>query len=344
MKRLVGICLWGIVLFVGRAQAQVAGDEPLKLIQSIPLPGLHDGDFDHFQLDLPGQRLFLAAEDNEAVEVIDLRTNKVIGKITGTKAPHSMAYNSDAKKLFVVDDGGPNQVEIFDGTSFSLLGTIPMEAHADASIYDPVGKLFYVGNGGKEAHQDYCLISIVDTNTGTKLGDIKVDADHIESMALEKSGNRMFVNMTSKDAVAVIDRQKRAVIATWSNAEQGHANGPMAFDEANHRLFVVTRDPNKIVVLDTNSGKVVASFLSTGQFISDDAVYDSGLKRLYVVGTPFINVFQQRSPNAYQLLGQLPSAFHSNTAFLVPQLNQYYVAVNHHGKSDAQVQVFKVVP
>jgi len=255
-----------------------------------------------------------------------------------------MTYNIDSKKLFVVDDGGPNQVEIFDGTSFRLLGTIPMEAHADASIYDPVTKLYYVGNGGKEAHEDYCLISIVDTASSKKVGEIKVDADHIESMALEKSSNRLFVNMTSKNAVAVIDREKRAMIATWSNAEEGHANGPMAFDEANHRLFIVTRDPNKIVVMDTNSGKVVASLPSTGQFISDDAVYDPGLKRLYIVGTPVINVFQQRSPNAYELLGKLPSAFHSNTAFLVPQLNQYYVAVNHHGSTDAQVQVYKVAP
>ena len=31
---------------------------PLKLIQSIPLPGLKEGDFDHFAVDLDGHRLF----------------------------------------------------------------------------------------------------------------------------------------------------------------------------------------------------------------------------------------------------------------------------------------------
>jgi DNA-binding beta-propeller fold protein YncE len=59
-------------------------------------------------VDLPGQRLFLAAEDNSAIEAIDLRMNKVIHKITGPKTPHSMAYDPDSKKLFVVDDGGPD--------------------------------------------------------------------------------------------------------------------------------------------------------------------------------------------------------------------------------------------
>src|SRR5450631_1336690 len=186
MKKSIGILLALFTVFAGGVRAQVPG--PLKLIQTIPLPGLKDGDFDHFGVDLPGQRLFLCAEDNSAVEVIDLKLNKVIQKINGPKAPHSLAYDPDSKKLFVVDDGGPNQVEIFDGTTYQLFGTIPMGAHADASIYDAVNHLFYVGNGGKQQKEDFLNISVIDTRTGTKVGDIKVDADRVEAMAIEKSG------------------------------------------------------------------------------------------------------------------------------------------------------------
>ena len=340
MKRSAAVFLSMILLFAMRAQSQ-GNDEPLKLVQTIPLPGLHDGDFDHFQLDAPGQRLFLSAEGNAAVEVIDLRTNKVVNTITGLNEPHSMAYNPDSKKLFIVDE---DRVDIYDGTSFKPLGKIPMKAHADASIYDPVAKLFYIGNGGKQAHEDYCLLSIVDTTSGEKVGDIKIDVDQIEAMAIEKSGTRLFVNLTSTSAVGVIDREKRTVIATWPNSEAGRANGPMAFDEANHRLFVVSRDPNELIVMDTNSGKVISTLPNTGQFLSDDAVYDPATKRVYVAGIPFLDIFQQRSPNGYQLLGQVPTSYHAITAILVPELNQYYVAVNHHGNTDAMVQVYKIVP
>src|SRR5260370_19784025 len=203
MKKSIAIFLTAFALLAVNTCAQVPG--PLKLIQTIPLPGLKDGDFDHFQVDLPGKRLFLAAEDNSAIEVIDLSTNKVVHKITEQKAPHSMAYNPDSKKLFVVDDGGPNQVEIYDGTSYELLGTIPMGAHADASIYDPVSKLSYVGNGGKQAKQDFCMLSIVDTTSGKKVGDIRIDgADRVEALAVENSVPRMFVNLYNKAASAVI--------------------------------------------------------------------------------------------------------------------------------------------
>jgi DNA-binding beta-propeller fold protein YncE len=340
MKKLIAICVILIALFAPKAHSQV--DEPLKAIQTIPLPGLHDGDFDHFAVDLSGQRLFLAAEDNSAVVVLDLRTNKLVHTINGPKTPHSLAYDPDSKKLFVVN-GDPSQVEIYDGTTFQSLGAITMAANADASIYDPAGKVLYVGNGGKEANEEYCLLTLIDTTGGKKLGEIKVNSDRIEAMALEKSGSRMFVNMYSKNAVAVIDREKRTQIATWSIGDEGRRNGQMAFDEANHRLFVVTREPAKVIVLDSDSGKIVTSLPCVGQFDSDDAVYDPVSKRLYVAGVPFVEVFTQRSANSYQLLGQVPAAFHAKTAILVPQLNRFYLAVNHHGDTAAKVQVYEVI-
>jgi hypothetical protein len=61
----------------------------------------------------------------------------------------------------------------------------------------------------------------------------------------------MFVNMYSKGAVAVVDREKRTVIATWPITSEGRNIGPMAFDEADHRLFVFAYDPGKVVIIDS---------------------------------------------------------------------------------------------
>ena len=151
------------------------------------------------------------------------------------------------------------------------------------------------------------------------------------------------MNLYNKAAVAVIDREKKTVIDTWSIAQEGHNNGSMAFDEADHRLFIHAREPGKVVVIDTTSGKIVTTFPSGGMV--DDATYDAKMKRIYVTGVPFINVFQKSDEGErYDLLGQVPTAFHSITSILVPQLNRFYLAVNHHGTTDAVVQVYQVVP
>ena len=50
--------------------------EPLKQVATIPLPGLKDGDFDHFTPDVDGHRLFLTDEENNKVDILDTNANK----------------------------------------------------------------------------------------------------------------------------------------------------------------------------------------------------------------------------------------------------------------------------
>lgn len=327
----------GAMLFALVIGAWAEEKAALTLLQSIPLPGLHDGDFDNFAVDLKGHRLFVTAEENSAVEVCDLRTNKLIHTISDVMAPHSIVYRADLRKLFVTD-GGTAQVKIYQGDSYKPIGSIKLEYGADAVVYDPATKYMYVTNGNS-AHQSYSLISVVDTTSDRKLADIKVDS-HIDAMALEKSGPRLFVAEPSNNSVGVIDRTKRTVIATWSIAQEAQQNLAVAFDEAGHRLFTVSRKPAKFIVLDSDSGKIVSSLPCVD--MNDGMVYDARLKRIYVPGTEYVDVFQQRDPDHYELLSHVPGAFRAKTSILVPELNRYYVAAPHHGEKSAEVLVFQV--
>jgi DNA-binding beta-propeller fold protein YncE len=329
------------LLFVSAIGAWGQAKAPLVLLNSIPLPALHDGDFDHFAVDLEGHRLFLTAEKNAAVEVFDLRTNKLIHTLTDLDEPHSMLYRADLKKLFVID-GGAAEVKIYQGDTYKRLGAIKLEDDADSMAFDAATKYLYVVNGGKGAHMAYCLVSVVDTTTDKKLANIKIDSDSVEALALEKSGPRMFVNITGKDAVGVIDREKRTVIATWPIGQEGKHNVAMAFDEAAHRLFISTSNPEKLIILNSDSGAIVAS-LPSGHMV-DDMAYDAKSKRIYVTGSDFVKVFQQKDADHYELVGQVPSAFRAKTAILVPQLNRYFLAVPRHEDKAAEVRVFEVQP
>ena len=336
--RLVSV---GALLFASVMLARGQEKGPLSFVQSIPLPALHDGDFDHFAVDLASHRLFLTAEKNAAVEIFDLQTNKLIHTLTDIDEPHSMIYRTDLKKLFVID-GGAAEVKIYQGETYNRLGAIKLEDDADSMTYDPATKYLYVVNGGKGAKMAYCLISIIDTTTDKKLGDIKIDSDSVEALALEKSGPRIFVNITGKDAVGVVDRKKRTVIATWPIGQEAKHNVAMAFDEAAHRLFISTSNPEKLIVLNSDSGAIVAS-LPCGHMV-DDMAYDANTKRIYLTGSDFIDVFQQKDPDHYELVGQVPSSFRAKTAILVPQLKRYYLAVPRHEDKSAEVRIFQVQP
>ena len=315
---------------------------PLVLNQTIPVSGLSkEGDFDHFAVDLPGQRLFLAGEDNSVVEIFDLAAGKQLHTISDVKAPHSMVYRADLKKLFVVD-GGAGEVKIYDSDSYKPAGSIKLKDDADSMAYDPSTKYMYVVNGGKDAHMTDSLISVVDTTAGKKLADIKIDSDAVEALALEKSGPRMFVNMTGKDAVAVVDREKHTVINTWSTGQVAKHLLAMAFDEAGHRLFVSTRTPGKLIVLDTDSGKVVTSLPCVSD--NDDLAYDAAGKRIYISGSGFVDVYRQKDADHYDQIAHLATAFKARTSILVPELKKYYLGVPHRGTTAPVVRAYDVVP
>ena len=89
--------------------------------------------------------------------------------------------------------------------------------------------------------------------------------------------------------------------------------------------------------------KLITSLLCQGDY--DDAIWDSKTRRLYLIGTPFLKVWEKSEEgDRYDILGQVPTAFHSITGFLVPSLNRLYIAVNHHGNTDAVVQAYDIVP
>jgi DNA-binding beta-propeller fold protein YncE len=339
MKRMRALILMGFVALAVSSNAQEK--LPLKLLVTIPLPGLKDGDFDHFTPDVDGHRLFLTAEANGKVQVFDANTNKLIHTIEDLKAPHAILFRKDLKKLFIVD-GDDSAVKVYDSDSYVMVGQIKLSIDADSIAYDPATKYVYVVNGGREAHTPYSLISVVDTNSSKKLRDIKINSNHVEAIVLEKSGPRMFLNITSLNAVGVLNRNKSALQATWPLPAEDKQNVAMTSDEANHRLFVVTRNPGKLVVLDSDSGKVIADLPAVN--LVDDISYDAKGKRIYLAGDQFVDVFGQKDPDHYALLARVPGSFRAKTGTIVPEWNRYYLAVPHHENHDAEVRVYEVQP
>jgi hypothetical protein len=339
MKRILSVLL---TLFAFLPLALAAQDKaPLKLVATIQLPGLKDGDFDHFTPDIDGHRLFLTAEENDKLEVLDTSTNTLIHTMEDVKAPHAILFRKDLQKLFVVE-GDASAVKVYDSNSYKQLGEVKVAIDADSIAYDSATSYLYVVNGGREAHTPYSLISVIDTNNAKKLRDIKIDSNHIEAIILEKGGPRLFMNITGKDAVGVMDRNGSALTATWPLPAGDKANVAMAFDEASHRLFVVTRTPGKLVVLNSDNGKVIADIPAVG-FV-DDAAFDARHKRIYLAGDQFVDVFEQKDADHYSLLGRVPGSFRAKTAILVPELNRFYLAVPHHEGKEAEVRVYEVQP
>jgi DNA-binding beta-propeller fold protein YncE len=301
----------------------------LKLENTIALPGV-EGRIDHLSVDVNNQRLFVAALGNNTVEVLDIKGAKRLHTISGLREPQGVLYVPGEKMLFIANakDG---TCRIYHAGSFQLLQTMEYGDDADNIRFDAHARQVYVGYGSG-------ALGILDPG-GRKLGDIKLDA-HPESFQLEKTGARIFVNLPDSRKIAVVDRNKRAVVGHW---ETGGAlsNFPMALDETNHRLFAVCRRPAVLVVLNTDSGAVVAKIPTVGD--SDDLFYDPARKRIYASGGEgAIAVLQQQDPDHYQEIARIPTVKGARTSLFVPELERLFLAVRKQGSEDAAIWVYAV--
>ena len=337
MRHWLMICTLTLVCAVGtKAQEKL----PLKLIATTPMPGFM-GDFDHFGLDLKGNRLFLASEEQKTVEVFDLRTGKRIHSVPGFGQPHTMAYLAESNRLVVADGGKTDAVELVDCKDYKIIKTLKLGPGVDHGEYNPVDKYFYVENGGGEQGKTHVL-SIIDTKSFKQVGEIPgLPGNSNEGMIIDHAGKTLYVNLTGSDEVGVVDLKRRQLVARWPLPE-AHVAHAIALDEANHRLFTAARKPAEFIVFNMDTGKVVATLPCTG--VNSDMSFDVARKRIYVSGSDTTSVFEQRDADHYVHIAEVPTAYRAKTSTFVPDLKRLYVADSGNGKPDAKLalQIFEV--
>jgi DNA-binding beta-propeller fold protein YncE len=305
------------------------GAGPLLLEKEIALPGV-EGRIDHFSVDVPGQRLFIAAFENGSIEIVDTGQAERTAEIKGLKEPQGVYYDAKSGRVYVAT-GGDGKLRIYDGKSLTLQETLEFGSDADNVRYDQQSGDIWVGygNGG---------IGIVNS-TGQNVGSVALGS-HPESFQFEQNGDRVYVNVPKQFGLTVIDRKKHAAVAKWGLGGQ-FANYPMALDDANKRLFVGCRLPARLVVLDTTSGRIVTSFSTVWD--TDDVFYDPGQRSVYVIGGEgAVEVFRQRNPDHYESGQRVTTTKGARTGIFVPALNRLFVAAPHRGPQSARVLVYKV--
>jgi DNA-binding beta-propeller fold protein YncE len=289
------------------SQVQTREGPTLILAAKVPLTGV-SGRIDHFTFDPKRRLTIFSGLGNNTVEIVNNFEGKHVKTIKGLNEPQGPLYVPSLDKLFVANAGN-GVVEVYDAKTWALRRSISLgeDSDTDNLRYDEAAKQVFVGIVGG--------IAVIDAVTEAHVGDLKGSGGHVESFQLEKNGSRVFANVPADGSVVNVIDRKTGMLAKWGiNAAK--ANYPMILDEANHRLFVVTRAPPLVVVLDTETGKEVAQVRVKAA--SDDAYFDAARKRIYVIcGEGYISVIQQNDPDHYALVENVPTITGARTGGLL---------------------------
>ncbi|MGH9374860.1 MAG: YncE family protein, partial [Terriglobia bacterium] len=114
-------------------------------------------------------------------------------------------------------------------------------------------------------------------------------------------------------------------------------NYAMALNEADHRLYTVTRKPPYLIVFNTDTGQEVARVPGVAGEC-DDVYFDATRKRIYIIGgVGLISVVQEIDPDHYSLIQNIPSTVGARTGYWYAQHDRLYVGVQAEGNLPAQL-------
>ena len=334
MKNVLAVVASATVLVgafcVPDAVAEAPGGAPLVLEAKIVL-GTIEGRIDHMALDTKRESLFVAELGNDTVAVVSLPDRKVIRVIDNLKEPQGVGYLPSHDTLYIAN-GGDGTVGMYDGAGYTLRRRLDLKDDADNVRVDTSANQIFVGYGSG-------AIAVIDATTSQQVGNVALKG-HPESFQLSPDGQRIFVNVPTVRAVAVVDRAAGKQVAQWSLRYQG--NFPIALDEPNQRVLVAFRSPPRLAAFAMKDGAPLATIEICGD--ADDVFVDAKRSRVYVsCGEGMLDILEGRDAG-FARLARIPTQPGARTALFNPERDRLFVAVRASPVEPAGIWIFRPDP
>lgn len=294
------------------------GSDQFQVIQKIPVEGA--GGWDYLAVDSQNRRLYVS--HGTKVDVLNLDTRKIAGKIDGLKGVHGIAIANDLGKGFITS-GGDSTVVIFDLKTLKTLGSVKTGTNPDGVVYEPKSKRVLSFNGRSND------ATVIDAVAGKSVGTIALGG-RPEFPAADGRGN-VYANIEDKSEIVHIDPVKMEVKARWPILPCEGPSG-LAMDTAARRLFAVCDKTMAVVNADT--GKLVTTVpIGDGP---DAVVYDAGIKTIFSSnGEGTITVVRQESADHYKVEYTAKTQPGARTLALDPKTHTLYLSVADLGPAPA---------
>lgn len=319
--------LAAVVVLVAATAA--AGADPLELKQTIKLEG-KTGKLDHLAVDAKGERVFVANKPNNTLDVVDLKTGKLVKQIADQGKVSGVAYSEELDRVFV--GNGAGTCNAFDGKEYKLVFSTKLP-NADNVHYHAGAKQVYVAHGN--------TISALDAQKGEVKAEIKLPGD-AHGFEIDEKAGKLYVSLTKPSQIGVVDLAKNELTDKFP-LTLAASNSPLALDVAGGLVFVGCRKEPTVVVLDAKTGKELFGVAIPGDI--DDLLFDPHSGRIYAIcGAGAIAIIEKKG-DKYEVTAKVETAKSARTGTLSPSGDRLFLGVPAQTDTGtAEVRVFATKP
>jgi YVTN family beta-propeller protein len=292
-----------------------------QITRKIPIPG--KGSWDYLIVDEGGRRLYVS--HGTQVEVLDVDSGAIVGKVENTAGVHGIAIASELGRGFV-SNGQSSTVTIFDLKTLKTIAEVPVGKKPDAIIYDPATSRVFAFNG------DSSSASAIEAATGKVVG--TVDLGGGPEYAVADGSGYVYNNLEDASLVLKINALTLKVEQRWPTAPCASPSS-MAMDRPNRRLFIGCR--NKLMAaMNADSGRVITT-LPIGDHV-DATAFDPASRLIFNSnGEGTITVVHEDGPDKYSVVETVKTLPKAKTMALDPKTHQLFLSTAEEGQFEVLI-------
>lgn len=287
-----------------------------KVSKKINISG--DEGWDYLAVDDVNQHLFVS--HGSVVNVVDLKSEKVIATIPDTKGVHGIAVANDLNKAFI-SNGKDNSISVVNLKTFELIEKVKIQGiKPDAILYDKFSQKVFAYNASSSD------ATVLDANTNKVIETIPLGGK--PEFSVTNTKGLIYVNIEDKNEIKTINATTLKVVKTWNIAPGDEPSG-LAIDLKTNRLFSVCG--NKLmVVVDATNGKIVTT-LPIGDGC-DGVAFDAKKKLVFSSnGEGTITVVKEENSSKFTVLKTIKTQKGARTIALNPSTSQLYLPTSEFG-------------
>jgi DNA-binding beta-propeller fold protein YncE len=291
------------------------------ITKKIPIPG--EGSWDYLTVDDAARRLYVS--HGTQVEVLDVDSGAIVGKIEKTPGVHGIAIAPELGRGFV-SNGQSATVAIFDLKTLKMIGEVPTGKKPDAIIYDPATSRVFAFNGGSNS------ATAIQAADGKVAG--TVDLGGGPEFAVADGSGYVYDNLEDESLVLKINARALKVEERWPTAPCASPSS-IAMDRPNRRLFLGCRS-KVMAVMNADTGKVITT-LPIGDHV-DATAFDPDSRLIFNSnGEGTITMIHQDSPDKYSVVENVKTLPRAKTMALDPKTHQLFLSTADAGQFEVLV-------
>jgi len=292
-----------------------------SVIRKIPIPG--QGSWDYLTIDDAARRLYVS--HGTQVEVLDVDSGAIVGKIENTLGVHGIAIAADVGRGFV-SDGQSSTVTIFDLKTLKTIAEVPTGKKPDAIIFDPATSRVFAFNGGSNS------ATVIEAKDGKVAGTIDLGGG--PEFASADGNGYVYNNLEDESLVLKINSRTLKVEQRWPTAPCASPSS-MAIDRANRRLFLGCRS-KVMAVMNADTGQVITT-LPIGDHV-DATAFDPETQLIFNSnGEGTVTVIHQETPDKYSIAETVKTLPRAKTSALDPRTHQLFLSTAESGQFEVLV-------